>query len=72
MPGAVPRTSTFALNNATLPYILQIANKGHVQALLDNKHLLNGLNVIDGQITCRSVAENLGFEYIDPAVALIN
>ncbi|WDD96661.1 alanine dehydrogenase [Thalassomonas actiniarum] len=72
MPGAVPRTSTFALNNATLPYILQIANKGHVQALLDNKHLLNGLNVIDGQVTCQSVAENLGFEYVDPAVALIN
>ena len=72
MPGAVPRTSTFALNNATLPYILQIANKGHVQALLDNKHLLNGLNVIDGHVTCQSVAENLNFDFVDPAVALIN
>jgi alanine dehydrogenase len=72
MPGAVPLTSTFALNNATLPYIIQLANKGHVQALLDNKHLLNGLNVINGQVTCKSVAENLGFEYIAPDVALLN
>jgi alanine dehydrogenase len=72
MPGAVPRTSTFALNNATLPYILQLANKGYVQALLDNKHLLNGLNVINGQITCKSVAESLGFDYVEPGVALLN
>lgn len=72
MPGAVPRTSTFALNNATLPYIMQIANKGYLQALLDNKHLLNGLNIIRGQVTCKSVAENLGFEYVEPGVALLN
>ncbi len=70
MPGAVPRTSTFALNNATLPYIIQLANKGYKQALLDDKHLLNGLNVIDGKITCQSVAENLGFEYVPPEQAL--
>jgi len=70
MPGAVPRTSTFALNNATLPYIIQLANKGYKQALRDNKHLLNGLNVIDGQITCQSVAENLGFEYVTAESAL--
>ena len=72
MPGAVPRTSTFALNNATLPYIIQLANKGYQQALLDDKHLLNGLNVINGQVTVKEVAENLGFEYTDPAVALLN
>lgn len=72
MPGAVPRTSTFALNNATLPYIIQLANKGYQKALLDDKHLLNGLNVINGQVTVKEVAENLGFEYTDPAVALLN
>ncbi|TLU66273.1 alanine dehydrogenase [Thalassotalea litorea] len=70
MPGAVPRTSTFALNNATLPYIIQLANKGYKQALLDDKHLLNGLNVIAGKVTCQSVAENLGFDYVEPAIAL--
>ncbi|MFD2166787.1 alanine dehydrogenase [Thalassotalea euphylliae] len=72
MPGAVPRTSTFALNNATLPYIIQLANKGYQKALLDDKHLLNGLNVIAGQVTVKEVAENLGFEYVDPGVALLN
>ena len=70
MPGAVPRTSTFALNNATLPYIIQLANKGYKQALNDNKHLLNGLNVIAGKVTVKEVAENLGFEYVAPEVAL--
>jgi alanine dehydrogenase len=70
MPGAVPRTSTFALNNATLPYIIQLANKGYKQALLDDKHLLNGLNVIAGKVTCQSVADNLGFEFVAPETAL--
>lgn len=71
MPGAVPRTSTFALNNATLPYIIKLANKGYKKALLDDKHLLNGLNVINGKVTCQSVAENLGFEYVSPEQALV-
>lgn len=70
MPGAVPRTSTFALNNATLPYIIQLANKGYKQALNDNAHLLNGLNVIDGKVTVKEVAENLGFDYVPPKEAL--
>jgi alanine dehydrogenase len=70
MPGAVPRTSTFALNNATLPYIIQLANKGYQQALLDDEHFLNGLNVINGKVTCESVAQALGFDYVDPKVAL--
>jgi alanine dehydrogenase len=70
MPGAVPRTSTFALNNATLPYIIQIANKGYRKALNDNNHLLNGLNVINGQVTVKEVAENLGYEFVEPSVAL--
>jgi len=71
MPGAVPRTSTFALNNATLPYIVSIANKGYKAALLEDKHLLNGLNVYQGKVTCRSVADSLGLEYVEPQQALI-
>jgi alanine dehydrogenase len=70
MPGAVPLTSTFALNNATLPYIIALANKGYKKALLDDKHLLNGLNVIDGKVTCESVAVNLGYEFVEPAATL--
>jgi alanine dehydrogenase len=72
MPGAVPRTSTFALNNATLPYIVNIANKGYKAALLEDKHLLNGLNVYKGQVTCRSVAESLELDYVDAREALGN
>lgn len=70
MPGAVPRTSTFALNNVTLPYILKLANKGYKQALADDVHLLQGLNVYHGQVTEAHVAKNLGFEYVAPEVAL--
>lgn len=70
MPGAVPRTSTFALNNATLPYIVSIANKGYKAALLGDPHLLNGLNVYRGMVTCRSVAENLGYDFVNPREAL--
>ncbi len=70
MPGAVPLTSTFALNNATLPFIIRLANKGYKQALLDDKHLMNGLNVMNGQVTNESVAEALGFAYVAPEIAL--
>ncbi|MGI9277116.1 MAG: alanine dehydrogenase [Endozoicomonas sp.] len=56
MPGAVPRTSTMALNNVTLPFVLQIAGKGARQAMEDDPHLLEGLNVCRGRITCESVA----------------
>ncbi len=66
MPGAVPRTSTFALNNVTLPFIVRLANKGYKQALLDDAHLLNGLNVMNGQVTNDSVAEALGFSAVNP------
>jgi alanine dehydrogenase len=71
MPGAVPRTSTFALNNATLPFIISIANNGYKAALEKDEHLMNGLNVHKGVVTCDSVAENLGFEYV-PAADAIN
>ncbi|WP_341504157.1 alanine dehydrogenase [Gallaecimonas sp. GXIMD4217] len=70
MPGAVARTSTFALNNATLPYIIKLANKGYKQALQEDKHLLAGLNVIHGQITCKEVAEAHGLPFVDAASAL--
>lgn len=59
MPGAVARTSTFALNNATLPYVIQLANKGAAQAMADNEHLAAGLNVSDGEIRIEAVAEAL-------------
>lgn len=70
MPGAVPRTSTFALNNATLPFVLSMVHKGVKLALLDDAHLLNGLNVHQGKITYEAVARDLGYDYVPAAVAL--
>jgi alanine dehydrogenase len=67
MPGGVPRTSTFALNNATLPFVLALAGKGWQKALTDDPHLRNGLNVAFGKVTCQPVAEALGYPYVDPA-----
>jgi alanine dehydrogenase len=60
MPGGVARTSTFALNNVTLPFTVALADKGWRQALADDAHLRNGLNVAYGQITHSAVAEALG------------
>lgn len=70
MPGAVARTSTFALNNATLPYIVKLANKGYQKALMEDAGFLKGLNVIHGKVTYKEVAENFGLDYIDPAKAI--
>ena len=70
MPGGVPRTSTLALTNATLPYALQLANKGWKQALRDNAALLKGLNVVDGKVTYAGVAEAFGKQSVDPASVL--
>ncbi|ENM5777432.1 alanine dehydrogenase [Vibrio mimicus] len=70
MPGAVARTSTFALNNATLPYIVKLANKGYQKALLEDAGFLKGLNVIHGKVTYREVAENFGLDYVEPAKAI--
>jgi alanine dehydrogenase len=70
MPGAVSRTSTFALNNATLPFILALADKGYKQALLDDVHLANGLNVCNGHITCQPVAEAHNLPFVSVADAL--
>jgi alanine dehydrogenase len=60
MPAAVARTSTFALNNVTLPFTLALAGKGWKQALRDDPHLRDGLNVHDGQVFCKPVAEAHG------------
>ena len=63
MPGAVARTSTYALNNVTLPHALRIADKGWRRALGDDAHLLAGLNVHAGEVTCAPVAEALGYAH---------
>ncbi|MBT5267477.1 MAG: alanine dehydrogenase [Rhodospirillaceae bacterium] len=70
MPGAVPRTSTLALNNATLPHALALADKGWRQALADDPHLAEGLNVHDGHITSLEVAEALGYDHTELSSAL--
>lgn len=70
MPGAVPRTSAFALNNVTLPFVLQLADKGTSQALADNPHLLYGLNVHAGAVTFEAVARDLGLPYMPPLEAM--
>ena len=66
MPGAVPRTSTFALTNATLPYALQLANKGWKKALKENPALLKGLNMVGGKVTYPAVGESFGIP-VEPA-----
>ena len=63
MPGAVPRTSTFALDNATRPFVLALADKGFPRALNEDVHLQDGLNVYDGKVTCRAVADALRLPY---------
>lgn len=70
MPGAVPRTSTYALNYAALPFISELANKGMDLALAGNNHLLNGLNVYRGQITCEGVAKAFAQPYLSPQQAI--
>lgn len=70
MPGAVARTSTFALTNATLPFVMALANKGIKQALLDDPHLLAGLNIYQGKVTHQAVAEAHGYEFVSPESVL--
>jgi alanine dehydrogenase len=70
MPGAVARTSTIALNNATLPFAVALANKGARKALADDPHLLNGLNIHDGQVTYKAVADALKLNYTPAQQAL--
>jgi len=68
MPGAFPRTSTIALTNATLPYALELANKGWIKAIAENEALMKGLNIVAGKITYKAVADAFGMEYHKPKV----
>ena len=67
MPGGVPRTSTFALNQATVPFLINLANKGYKKALSEDKHFLAGLNIYKGQVTYKAVADVFGHEYVEPS-----
>ena len=71
MPGAVPRTSTYALNNATLPHLLTLCDKGYIQALADDPHLRAGLNVHKGAVTNREVAHALNYDFVDPMQSMV-
>lgn len=70
MPGAVARTSTFALNNATLPYIINLANKGYKKALQDDEGFLKGLNIMHGKVTNKEIADTFNLHYTDPVTAI--
>ena len=72
MPGGVPRTSTIALNNANLPFLLKWADKGYEKALREDSNFLQGLNIFKGQITYKAVAEVFGQKYVSPKEALAN
>ena len=63
IPGAVPQTSTLALTNATLPYAIRLADKGWQQACREDAGLADGLNVVEGKVTFRAVAEAFGLKY---------
>ena len=70
MPGGVPKTSTMALNKATLPLLIKIADQGYEKTLKENKNYLAGLNIFKGEITCKGVAEAFGLKYLPPEKAL--
>jgi alanine dehydrogenase len=70
MPGGVARTSTYALNNATLPHVTRLANLGWKQALRADPHLRAGLNIWNGNVTCAPVAEVQGYDFVAPDAAL--
>ena len=72
MPGGVPRTSTLALNNATLPFLVKLANKGYQKALGEDKNFLAGLNVHKGEVTYKAVADVFGHNFIEPGEAIKN
>ena len=72
MPGGVPRTSTLALNKATLPFLSKLADKGYEKALNEDKNFLEGLNIFKGQVTYKAVADAFGHRYVSPQNALAN
>ena len=69
MPGGVPRTSTLALNKATLPFLSKLVNDGYQKAMKDDHNFLAGLNVYKGQVTYKAVAEVFGYNYLKPGDA---
>ena len=70
MPGGVPRTSTLALNKATIPFLTKLADKGYEKALKEDKNFLAGLNVFKGQVTYKAVADTFGHKYVSPEKVL--
>ena len=70
MPGGVPRTSTLALNKATLPFLNKLAKNGYKKALGDDLNFLAGLNVYKGNVTYKAIADTFGHKYISPTEAL--
>ena len=70
MPGGVPRTSTLALNKATIPFVSKLANKGYEKALKEDKNLLAGLNICKGNVTYKAVADVFGYKYLSPNEAI--
>ena len=70
MPGVVPMTSTLALNAATLPYVLKLAHQGYKKALSSDANFLEGLNICKGYVTYKAVAEDLGYDYINPNLVI--
>lgn len=64
IPGAVPRTATIALTNVTIPYAVQIASKGVIQAIKESEAIKTGVNVMNGNITFKAVAHDLGYDYV--------
>ena len=70
MPGGVPRTSTLALNKATIPFLTKLANDGYVKALKEDENFLKGLNVYKGIVTYKAVADVFGHKFVSPAEAL--
>ena len=71
MPGGVPRTSTLALNKATIPFLTKLANDGYVKALKEDKNFLKGLNVYKGTVTHKAVADVFGHKFVPP-IEVIN
>ena len=72
MPGGVPRTSTIALNQATIPFLSRLADKGYEKALKEDKNFLAGLNIFKGQVTYKAVADAFGYKYVSSTQALTN
>ena len=72
MPGGVPRTSTLALNKATIPFLSKLADKGYEKALKEDKNFLAGLNIFKGKVTYKAVADAFGHKYVSPSEALTN